>query len=246
MSQRELTVGVLGGMGPEATIDFMAEVLQLTDADRDQGHIHLIVDQNPKVPNRQQAIRSGNDDVGPVLAAMAGRLEQAGADFLVMPCNSAHVFESSIREATSLPFISIVDVCVDVCVESIAQAGPDGGRVGLMATDGLAETGLYQRALGKAGFEAVLPNAREQERLMTLIHRIKGGDKQADVARGTEELARALVERGADAVLAACTEIPLVLTAEHLTVPLVSSTEALAKRTVALARRERPLPTTGS
>ena len=242
MSPKELTVGVLGGMGPEATIDFMAEVLQLTDADRDQEHIHLIVDQNPKVPNRQQAIRSGNDDVGPMLAEMAARLERAGADFLVMPCNSAHVFDSAIREATSLPFISIVDVCV----ESIPQAGPDGGRVGLMATDGLAETGLYQRALGKAGFEAVLPNAREQERLMTLIHRIKGGDKQDDVARGTEELARVLVERGAATVLAACTEIPLVLKAEHLTVPLVSSTEALAKRTVALARRERPLPATES
>jgi len=238
MTDDELTVGVLGGMGPEATIDFMAEVLQLTDADMDQGHIHLIVDQNPKVPNRQQAIRSGNDDVGPVLAAMAGRLERAGADFLVMPCNSAHVFEESIREATSLPFISIVDVCV--C--SLGQACPDGGRIGLMATDGLVETGLYQRALEKAGFDAVLPNVREQARLMTLIHRVKGGDKQPDVARGMQELARVLVERGADAVLAACTEIPLVLTAEQLAVPLVSSTEALARRTVALARRERPLP----
>lgn len=242
MSHSELTVGVLGGMGPEATIDFMADVLRLTGADTDQEHIHLVVDQNPKVPNRQQAIRSGHDDVGPVLAAMARRLEQAGADFLVMPCNSAHVFESSIREATTLPFVSIVDVCV----ETIARACPVGGAVGLMATDGLVATGLYQRALEKAGFEAVMPNDPEQERLMRLIHRIKGSDKQRDVAQGMEELASSLLARGANAVLAACTEIPLVLKAEHLAVTLVSSTEALARRTVALARRERPLPATSN
>lgn len=224
-------------MGPEATIDFMTDVLQLTDADRDQGHLHLIVDQNPKVPNRQQAIRSGENDVGPALATMARRLEQAGADFLVMPCNAAHAFENSIRKATSLPFVSIVEVCV----EALEEACP-GGRVGLMATDGLAETGIYQAALEQAGFRPLLPGAGEQARLMTLIHRIKRGDKQRDVAHGMAELARALVDRGADAVLAACTEIPLVLGSGDLPVPLVSSTEALARRTVALARRALPLP----
>jgi aspartate racemase len=238
MIESELTVGVLGGMGPEATIDFMADVLQLTDADKDQGHLHLIVDQNPKVPNRQRAMQGGRDDVGPELATMAVRLERAGADFLVMRCNSAHVFESSIRNATSLPFVSIVDVCV----EAIARACPGGGRVGLMATDGLADTGIYQAALEQAGFEALLPGGREQARLMALIGRIKGGDKQGEVARGMADLARLLVERGADAVLAACTEIPLVLGSADVPVPLVSSTAALARRTVELARRELPLP----
>lgn len=239
MTDSELTVGVIGGMGPEATIDFMTDVLQLTDADRDQGHLHLIVDQNPKVPNRQQAIRSGEGDVGPALATMARRLEQAGADFLVMPCNSAHAFEDSIRKATSLPFVSIVDVCVEALEEACG-----GGVVGLMATDGLAETGIYQAALEGAGFRPVLPDAGEQARLMSLIHRIKRGEKHRDVARGMAELARLLVDRGADAVLAACTEIPLVLGAGDLPVPLVSSTEALARRTVALARRALPLPRT--
>lgn len=243
MTDNELTVGVLGGMGPEATIDFMAEVLQLADADSDQGHIHLVVDQNPKVPNRQQAIRSGHDDVSPVLAAMARRLEQAGADFLVMPCNSAHAFERAIRDATPLPFVSIVDACVQAVGQACGgRAGSRvGPRVGLMATDGLVETGLYQRALERAGFALVLPDARQQERLMALIHRIKGGDKRVDVARGMADLAGSLVERGADAVLAACTEIPLVLASGDLPVPLVSSTQALARRTVALARRELQL-----
>ena len=120
MNDGELTVGVLGGMGPEATIDFMTDVLNLTRADKDQDHLHLVVDQNPKVPNRQAAIRAGTDDVGRALAAMAARLARAGADFLVMPCNSAHAFERAIREATALPFVSIVEVCV----EAIQGLGP--------------------------------------------------------------------------------------------------------------------------
>lgn len=233
----ELTVGVLGGMGPEATIDFMADVLQLTRAGRDQDHIHLIVDQNPKVPNRQEAIRGGGDEVGPALAAMARRLQAAGADFLVMPCNSAHAFEDSIRNAATVPFVSIIEVCV----QALQEACGGGKRIALMATDGLVATGLYQRALKSAGFDVLLPDGPEQERLMVLIHRIKGGDKQRDVARKMAELARSLADRGAEVVLAACTEIPLVLEAQDLPVPLVSSTTALARRTVALARLEWPL-----
>jgi aspartate racemase len=238
----ELTVGVLGGMGTEATIDFMADVLKLTGAGRDQDHIHLIVDQNPKVPNRQEAIRSGRDDVGPALAAMARRLQEAGADFLVMPSNSAHAFEDSIRDATAVPFVSIIEVCV----QALREACAGGKRIALMATDGLVATGLYQRALQRAGFEVLLPDVPEQERLMALIHRIKGGDKQRDVACTMAELGRSLTDRGAEAVLAACTEIPLVLEAAELPVPLVSSTTALAGRTVALARRELPLTATRS
>lgn len=240
MADSELTVGVLGGMGPEATIDFMSEVLRLTRANKDQDHIRLIVDQNPKVPNRQRAIRSGGAEVGQVLAGMARRLEQAGADFLVMPCNSAHAFEHAIRAATALPFVSILDACI----EEIEQIRPAGGCVGLMATDGLLGTSLYQRSLERAGFTPLLPTEEEEERLMSLIHRIKGGDKQPAVAREMAGIGRTLVERGAEVVLAACTEIPLVLDAGHLPVPLVSSTGALARRTVALARRELALPGT--
>ena len=238
MDDGELTVGVLGGMGPEATIDFMSDVLSFTGARKDQDHLHLVVDQNPKVPNRQQAMADGNDDVERELAAMASRLEKAGVHFLVMPCNSAHAFEHAIRSASALPFLSIVDVCV----EAVAELVPRNGRVALMATDGLLRTDIYQGALDEAGFEWMLPKDDEQQRLMQLIHRIKAGDKRAEVAEGMSALARRLIDRDAELVLAACTEIPLVLGPGDLPVPLVSSTAALAKRTVAIARRELPLP----
>jgi aspartate racemase len=173
MNQRGLTVGVLGGMGPDATIDFMSDVLRLTDAEKDQDHIHLVVDQNPAVPNRQQAIRSGTEEVGLALASMARRLEAAGADFLVMPCNTAHAFEASIRAATNRPFISIIEVSIAAVGKLLAA----DGHVGIMATDGLMDTGIYQRALSAAGFPSLLPQTPQQGDLMGLIHRIKAGDR---------------------------------------------------------------------
>ncbi len=107
------TAGVMGGMGPDATVDFMARVIALTDSGNDQDHIHMIVDQDPTVPNRQRAIREGLNNVTDALGAMAKRLEDAGADFLVMVCNTAHVFLDGVHANTSIPFISIIDESVN-------------------------------------------------------------------------------------------------------------------------------------
>lgn len=237
MNQDDLTVGVLGGMGPEATIDFMALVVALSGAAKDQDHIHLIVDQNPKVPNRQRALRGEGPDPGAVLATMARRLEQAGADFLVMPCNTAHAFVAAIRESVRIPLISIIDVTV----EEIGVACPLARDVGVMATDGMLQAGLLQNALTESGRNVIVPSDDELRDLMRLIHGIKAGDKSAAAGQAMAALAKALEDKGAEIVIAACTEIPLLLSKNDLTVPLISTTEVLARRTVALARRALPL-----
>jgi len=95
--QKRKTVGVMGGMGPSATVDFMAKVIALTGAGRDQDHVHMIVDNDPTIPNRQRAISMGSDDVSARLATMAKRLKDAGAEFLVLVCNTAHVFLDEMR-----------------------------------------------------------------------------------------------------------------------------------------------------
>lgn len=231
MSDRQKTVGVLGGMGPGATLDFMAKVIALTEAETDQDHIRMIVDHNPKVPNRQTAIRRNDAAVGRELATMAQRLENAGADFLVMVCNSAHAFLEPIRQATTIPFVSIIDECV----REIATTLPGSRRVGVLATDGLLEAGLFQDALIDAGHAAVIPENDELQLLMSLIHRVKAGDMGADVAAAMVQCAQSLIGRGAEVVIAGCTEIPLVLGADELPVPLISSTDVLARRTVELA-----------
>jgi aspartate racemase len=230
MTGVDLTAGVLGGMGPEATVDFMSKVIAMTPASDDQGHIRMIVDHNPKVPNRQAAIAGAGEDPGPELAVMARRLEQAGADFLVMVCNSAHAFLAPLREATTLPFVSIIDVTIAEITEKHAHAR----RAGLLATDGLLAAGVYQDALREAGMTPVLPNAEELLQLMALIGRIKAGDTGRPVAQGMGMLAELLASAGAEVIIAGCTEIPLVL--DSATVPVIASTDVLARKTVALAR----------
>lgn len=236
MSGARKIAGVLGGMGPDATVDFMAKVIALTPAGKDQDHVHMIVDHNPAVPNRQTAILGDGEDPGPALAAMAGRLERAGADFLVIPCNTAYVFRDAVRNNTQIPLISIIDVTVAAVLEHGAK------RVGVLATDGCLRSGVYQDALAAAGLERVLPDDDEIDALMVLVNRIKAGDKSDDVSAGVRKLAGALQERGAAAIIAGCTEIPLVLDDASIDIPLISSTQVLARETVRYARGDAPIP----
>ncbi|MBT8107048.1 MAG: amino acid racemase [Gammaproteobacteria bacterium] len=226
------TVGVLGGMGPDATVDFMSKVIAATPAEKDQDHLRILVDSNPQVPNRQEAVLRGGEDPGPALAAMAKGLEASGADFLVMPCNTAHAFRDAITAAVDIPLVSIIDVTVDACDGAAA--------VGVLATDGCLASKVFQEALAARGLRAVLPGDAEIAELMRLITRIKAGDRGPDVAAGMRKLAEALVARGADAIIAGCTEIPLVLQANALDVALVSSTDVLAAATVAIALSYTP------
>jgi aspartate racemase len=162
----------MGGMGPDATVDFMAKVIALTDSGCDQDHVHLIVDQDPGVPNRQEAICNGSSVVTHALGAMAKRLEDAGADFLIV--------EESVKE--------IDRVC------------PDAKSVGVMATDGCLRTGIYQDAVTTSGREALEPEGDELVELMRLITEIKAGNKGEEIAIGMQEVANTLIEKGADVI----------------------------------------------
>ena len=227
---------MLGGMGPEATVDFMRQVIALTPAKQDQDHVRMLVDHNPHVPARQAALLSGGTSPEPELAAMARRLEAAGADFLVMPCNTAFAFSAAIERAVDIPLLSIVAL---TAAEALRQG--EGG-VGILATRGCLQAGLYQVEFERAANPLVLPTETELDEFMDLVDRIKVGDCGADVGKRMQALANALVRRGAAAIIVGCTEIPLVLDATMVAVPLVSSTEVLAAETVRLARGEKPLP----
>ena len=238
MSESHKIAGVMGGMGPDATVDFMAKVIALNPSGRDQDHVHMIVDQDPTVPNRRDAIATDSAAVTARLADMAKRLEDAGADFLVMVCNTAHVFLDGVHAVTTIPFVSIID-------ESIAEIDrldSDARVVGLMATDGCLDTGIYQRAVEASGRTAVIPDAAGKTKLMSLIDAIKGGNKGPDIAAGMQAVATGLVEQGAQVIVGGCTEIPIVFEGDDFVVPVISSTNVLAQRTVALATGSEPLP----
>ena len=218
------TVGVIGGMGPEATVDFMSKVLAATPASKDQDHIRMLVDNNPGVPCRQEALRGDGQDPGPVLASMAAGLERAGADFLVMPCNTAHVWADAIAAAVNIPFVSIITETVAACT--------DFDTVGLLGTTGCIDSNVYQAGLEGAGKRFVTPGTDEQAEIMDLVFRVKAGERGAELEGRMTDVANALVGRGAQAVVAGCTEIPLILPASGAQVPVVDSTEVLARATI--------------
>ena len=225
-------------MGPDATVDFMAKVIAATKASGDRDHLRMLVDHNPHVPSRQAAILADGEDPGPVLADMAARLEASGADFLVMPCNTAHVFAQAILDATTIPLISIIGESIATCRER----APEARAIGVLATGACLRSGIYQSGIEDAGMTAVLPTDDGQEQVTILINSIISGNQSKAAAAGMKSLAEALIRRGAEAIIAGCTEIPLVLADEAVTVSLVSSTDALAAKTVRLASGEDALP----
>ena len=223
-------VGVIGGMGPAATVDFLDRLVRATPAERDQDHLRVLVDSNPKVPNRNEALAGTGPSPGPVLAEMALGLERAGADVLVMACNTAHAFSADIRPAVSIPFLDMIEATAD---RLAGVMDGRGYRVGVLAVDGCLRAGLYQQALGRRGLEAVLLDDAGQARLMDAIYRIKAG--QLETARpDIVALARGFGDVGA--VVSACTELPMALKRPDLDVTLVDSTDVLVDQVLAFAR----------
>ena len=229
-STSPLTIGVIGGLGPEATLDFFAKVLKATPAKRDQDHLHLIINNNPKVPNRNEAIAGTGPSAGPALAQSAVALEAAGADLLVMPCNTAHAFAADIRAATKLPFMSLIE-------ETVREAKtqhPQLKKIGILAASGCLQAGLYRDAFAEVGVETLELSGASLERFMSALYDVKAGNKEA--ARAVFlELAETLIAEGAEALVAGCTEVPLVLKVEDFEVPLLESTDILAHAVVRAA-----------
>ena len=153
-----------------------------------------------------------------------------------MPCNTAHVFIDEILDATEIPFLSIIDVTIERVREMRVA------RAGLLASAACLEAGVYQSAIQAAGIEPVIQHKSELADLTLAIGRIKSGDHGAEVRNEIRRLATALVERGAEAVVLACTELPIVLEAGDVDADLVSSSDLLAEATVAVATGNAPLP----
>lgn len=231
-SRPELAVGVLGGMGPQATVDFLAKLVEATPVASEQEHLRVLVDSNAKVVDRNQAIAGTGPSPGPQLAAMARGLEEAGAGFLVMACNTAHAFEADIRHAVKIPFVSMVEEAADACAREHAGAR----RVGVLAAPGCIASGLYQNALRKRGLEPLLLQPAQQQRFNELLYLIKLKTPLADIAPDMKALGQALVDAGAEVLLAGCTEVPLVLGPQDLPRPLLDATWILAQRCVRYAR----------
>lgn len=217
------TLGVLGGMGPAATVAFLARLQALTPATGDADHIRVLMDLNPHVPDRNT--RPGEAEVE--LGAMARRLAAAGAEVLAMPCNTAHAQAAGIR-AAGLPFIDMI------AATTAAAKATGAAAIGVLATGG--GRALYAPALTAAGLTPVLLAEADQARFMALVYAVKAGDVGPERRAEMRALGQALLAAGAGAVIAGCTEVPLLLDAGDLDAPLVDSAEVLARACVEMCR----------
>ncbi len=233
----EKVIGILGGMGPEATLDCFGKIIRSTPARIDQEHLRVIIDSNPKVPDRTAAIVGNGDSPVPVLIEGVRSLERAGADFIIMPCVSAHFFIASVQSAVQLPFLSIFDAVASV----INREHPDIEKVGLLSTTGTVKGGLFQKRLAEGGLETLVPTDTIQETVMSAIYAIKDVRTNRSREEITSDLVNAagsLVERGAQGIIAGCTEIPLALRQENLDLPYFDSLLILAREAVRYAGLE--------
>jgi aspartate racemase len=233
----EKTIGILGGMGPEATLDLFGKIIANTPAAKDQDHLRVVIDSNPQVPDRTAAILHGGPSPVPAMMDGIRALERAGADFIVIPCVSAHFFLDELQQGTGLPILSMFDVAA----EHIRQHHPHIRTVGMLATTGTLQGGRFREKLQRSGIETIVPLGPDQERVMAAIYEIKGapGGRDRD-AIGAEmrEISGRLIQRGAQGVIAGCTEIPLVLRPGDLRVPVFDTLLLLARAAIAAAGRE--------
>jgi aspartate racemase len=219
-------VGVIGGMGPEATVDLMRRVIAKTPADDDQDHVHLLVESNPKIPSRIAHLIDGTGtDPTPELIRIARNLQRGGADALAIPCNTAHAYAHSIRRAVSIPLLDMVNLTVDQIALTRRAA-----RVAVLASSAVHTTELYAKAFAGHGIDAIVPP--RQDEIMALIKAVKRGDTGAKIQAALGEVALATAGQ-ADALLIACSELSVI--SAGITVPFVDSLDVLAAAIVAFA-----------
>ncbi|MBV9046461.1 MAG: aspartate/glutamate racemase family protein [Alphaproteobacteria bacterium] len=214
-------------MGPEATVEFQRRLIAAIPARDDIDHLHVLVDNNPKVPSRIAAlIDKTGEDPAPVLCAMAQGLERQGADFLTMPCNTAHYYLPQIAAAVRIPVLDMIAL-------SIAAFGKlKAKRIGMLASPAVRMVGLIEQRLKDTGYDAVFPDPANDAKLFDVIKAVKAG-RTGDAERAaTIDVARSLI---VDGYLIACTELS-VLTPLTLPKPAIDTLDVLVAATVAEAK----------
>lgn len=237
MQRPSRIVGILGGMGPDATVDFYAKLVRATPASRDQEHLRVVIWADPTVPSRQDALLSGGEDPGPWLEAGVQHLISCGAEILVVPCNTVHAFLPAVVAGKDVEFLSIIDVTVDAVLAAHATGG-----VGLLATNGALASGLYQAALQAAGLQVVLPADSSQRAIAQVIHTVKAGEDKERARQTLTSLLTELQNQGVSTVIAGCTELSVLLGDMNMAVRVIDPSEALARKAVERARSNLTLP----
>lgn len=225
-------IGILGGMGPLATADIFSKIIDSTKAVSDQEHLRVIIDSNTDIPDRTDSLLHGGPSPVPELTKSARTLEAAGADMIIIPCNTAHGFLDEVRASVSIPVLSMIEAAL----EAVKSRGVT--RAGLLSTTATMETGIYQKVFDGSGIELIIPPAEDRDIVMGVIYDgVKAGRRNYDTTEYSEVVWR-LAQRGAEVMILACTELPPAMTIYGLSFPAVDPTLELALAAIKAAGGE--------
>lgn len=228
-SDKHKTIGIVGGMGPKATVDLFEKIIAETMADSDKEHLHVLIDNDPSIPDRTAAILEGGENPLPALKRSAKLLEGSGADLLLIPCNTAHYFYDAVQASVSIPIFNMLAITAKAC-------RTQGYRtVGLLSTTGTAKSGVYESALQKEEVMCITPEQDEMDTIMRYIYEYKAG---SPIAKREPLIAimQHLSMRGAEAIVLGCTELPMITDGITALLPLIDPTLLLAKAAVEAAQ----------
>jgi aspartate racemase len=233
MDSIDKILGVLGGMGPLASAQFMVRLTLLTPATRDQDHIPTVLWSDPRVPDRTVGRLSGGADPLPWLLRGIEGLQQAGCAAIAIPCNTAHGWYDTMRDAARVPILHIVDAAA----AELERLGIRRGRIGVMGTQATLAMRLYQDRLGALGWDCIEPSGGEMSHLVSPAIALVKANRVVDAYAPLAEVVHDLARRGAASVILGCTEIPLGIQAgPEPDTPVVDTIDALARAAIAWAR----------
>ncbi|MCL2718195.1 MAG: amino acid racemase [Lachnospiraceae bacterium] len=218
-------LGIIGGLGPMATAHFLTLITKMSEAEKEQDHIEILLHSRPGIPDRSAFI-TGKATLSPEadLIELGRKLANSGAEILAIPCFTAHYFMEVIRTAAGIPVIDAIDEVALYLKETGIKS------VGILATDGMIESRLYQDKLQKAGSEVILPEAKGQKQIVDLIYEIKGG-RTAGFEK-LKELSQPLFADGAELILLGCSELSIIKNGHYLPPEYLDVLEVLARRVV--------------
>lgn len=221
--ENKKVIGIIGGMGPLATADLFRKIVENTKADNDREHLRVLIDNNTNIPDRTAALLKGGESPVAEMVKSAKLLSEMGAEFLLIPCNTAHCFYNEVKDSVDVPVLHMIEITAD----KLKSQGIE--RVGLLATDGTIALGLYEKICDDKGIETLLPKEDEQKAVMQLIYDgVKAGKTDFD-ASGVKKVIKSLLDKGAQKIILGCTELPLAVTMYNLEGPFIDPTLELAR-----------------
>jgi len=227
----EKVIGILGGLGPEATVFIFQTILQHTPASKDQEHLRILIDNNPKVPERLPAILGSGPDPVPMMVSSIQALTRAGAEFIIIPCVTAHYFLPELRRKITLPILSMLDEAA----LQISASRPAIKMIGLLAAEGTMKVGLFQNRLSQEGIQTIIPEGDDRAEVQNYIFKIKDTRSKHDrkeILKKFGEIGERMIVRGAQAILIGCTEISIVVNPDSFAVRGFDALTILARAAI--------------